>query len=185
MGDFSLFEAMRALATQFAAFEALLLIVSAVHKIVERVHLRNVIQRFAGVPLPLTSAALAGAVICESVAGVLLLVPSYRAAGAVLAACVWALYLALILRSLIQGRRNVDCGCSFGPEHPLGFFQVARNGILLGMTVFVAWATSSASTSAVDFVQGSQIVAACASLALYGALDQVMALRPLRSGEML
>jgi hypothetical protein len=34
-------------------------------------------------------------------------------------------------------------------------------------------------------VTASEVLAACALLALYGALDQVMALQPLRRGELL
>ena len=49
---------------------------------------------------------------------------------------------------------------------------------LLGLAILVA-----ASARGAVPVQGSQLLAACALLALYGALDQVMALAPMRSGE--
>jgi hypothetical protein len=48
--------------------------------------------------------------------------------------------------------------------------------------MLIAW-VSAASGSVPS--QASQVLGGIALLALYGALDQVMALRPLRSGEVL
>jgi Methylamine utilisation protein MauE len=183
MGEFTLIATLQALLAQIAAFEALLLIASAVHKVVTWSNSRNVVQRFAGVPGSWAAPALVGAVSSEVVAGVLLVVPAYRTTGALCAVLIWTIYLALILRAIAQGRRDVDCGCSFGPsQRPLGSFQVARNAVLMAFAVVVT--VGSAMGGAVP-VQGSQALAACALLALYAALDQVMALQPLRSGEVL
>jgi uncharacterized membrane protein YphA (DoxX/SURF4 family) len=183
MSEFTLIAAIQALLAQVAAFEALLLIASAAHKLVKWPSLQNVVQRFGAVPPSWAATALAGTVSSELVAGILLVVPAYRTAGAVLAAIIWAAYLALIVRAIVQGRRDVDCGCSFGPtQRPLGSFQVVRNAVLVGFAVLVA---SGSSMSGSVPVQASQALAACALLALYAALDQVMALQPLRSGEVL
>jgi hypothetical protein len=92
------------------------------------------------------------------------------------------MYGALIVRAIVQGRRDVDCGCSFGPAvKPLGSFQVARNLVLAAVAVFIA--AVSAFHGAVP-TQGTFLLGGLALLALYGALDQVMALQPLRSGEL-
>lgn len=171
----------QALAAQLAAFQALLLVASAAHKLLNGSYSRNVVRRFAGTPASLTAAALAGAISGEAAAAVLLMLPSYRTAGAVLASFIWAAYLALILRAIAQGRRDLDCGCGFGPsERPLGPFHAMRNAALLGLSVTVA---SAAITSPSVPLRGSHVLPAFALLALYGALDQVMALRPLRRGE--
>jgi hypothetical protein len=62
----------------------------------------------------------------------------------------------------------------------LGSFHVARNAVLAGLALLIAWVSaSSGSVSA----QVSQVLGAIALLALYGACDQVMALQPLRTGE--
>jgi hypothetical protein len=172
---------MQTLTTQFAVFQALLLIASAAHKAVKWSYSEAAVRQFAGVPSALTAAALAGVIVSELVAGVLLVVPAYREAGAALGGLIWTAYLVLILRAIVQGRRDVACGCSFGPGRPLGSFQVARNAVLLGLAVFVAM--GSALMGGIR-IQGSQALAACALLALYAALDQVMALQPLRSGEL-
>jgi hypothetical protein len=56
-----------------------------------------------------------------------------------------------------------------------------RNGILTGMAMLV---TGVCAGNAAGPVTATQVVAALALLALYGALDQVMALQPLRPGEL-
>jgi hypothetical protein len=176
-------DALRALTVQFAAFEALLLMVSAGHKTVRWSYSRGVVLEFAKVPAALAAPALAGVALVESAAAAMLLLPAYRAIGGLLAASVWTVYLALIVRAIIQGRRDADCGCSFGPtRRPLGWFQVSRSALLLGVAAMVTGVSAAGGSVAVE---SFQVLAACALLALYGALDQVMALRPLRSGEVL
>jgi hypothetical protein len=173
-------DAMRALAAQFAAFEALLLTASAGHKLVKWSHSWNVVRQFAGVPSSLATPVLGAVVLCEFSAAVLLIVPASRAAGGACAAFIWTAYLVLILRAIVQGRRDADCGCSFGASaRPLGAFQLTRNSLLAGAAIFVAVTSAGGSIA----IQGSQVLAGCALLALYGALDQVMALQPLRNGE--
>jgi hypothetical protein len=61
----------------------------------------------------------------------------------------------------------------------LGAFEVARNSLLVIFAVLLA----VSSTSGVEPVSATQALAAFALLALYGALDQVMSLQPLRRGE--
>jgi hypothetical protein len=180
MSEATLIGTLRALTAQFAAFEALLLIVSAGHKAVKWSYSRGVVLEFAKVPAALAAAVLAGVALVESIAGAMLMVPAYRTVGGLLAGSIWTLYLALIVRAIAQGRRDADCGCSFGPtRRPLGWFQVSRNALLLAVAAIVTGVSAVGGSVAVE---GSQMLAACALLALYGALDQVMALQPLRSG---
>jgi hypothetical protein len=166
-----------------ATFQAMLLAASAVHKAVRWTHSRNVMRQFAGVPGVLAGTSLGVATAVELAAGAQLLVPAYRTTGAVLAALIWSLYVALIVRAVVQGRRDVDCGCSFGPtSRPLGSFQIARNLALAALAVFIAWVSASGGSVP---AQGTFVLGGLALLALYGALDQVMALQPLRSGELI
>jgi hypothetical protein len=123
---------------------------------------------------------LGAVAVSEVAAAGLLLVPEWRTLGALLAAAIWTVYLLLIVRAIAAGRRDADCGCSFGAaQRPLGAFQVTRNGVLLALAVAVAMAGGRASGAGAPV---PQLLAACALLALYGALDQVMGLRPLRTG---
>jgi FtsH-binding integral membrane protein len=178
----SLGSAVQSFAAQMATFQAMLLAASAVHKAVRWTHSLTVMRQFAGVPGALAGTSLGVATAVELAAGALLMVPAFRTTGAVLAALIWTLYVALIVRAIVQGRRDVDCGCSFGPtSRPLGTFQIARNLVLAALALFIAWV--SAFGGAIP-AQGTFVLGGLALLALYGALDQVMALQPLRSGEM-
>jgi hypothetical protein len=171
------------LVVQLAAFQAVLLLASGLHKLARRGRTRSVIHDFAGVPRYLAPAAGVVVAATEMLVGSLLLTPSHRALGGVLAVLIWGGYLALILRAIAQGRRDVDCGCTFGAtQRPLGVFQVMRNGVLVCVALLVAAGSAASVTGPVI---ASQILAAFSLLALYGALDQVMALRPLRRGELL
>jgi len=171
------------LVVQLAAFQAVLLLASGLHKLTRLGRIRSVIHDFAGVPRYLAPAAGVGVAVTEMLVGLLLWTPSYRAVGGVIAVLVWGGYLVLIVRAIAQGRRDVDCGCTFGAtQRPLGVFQVMRNGVLVCVAMVVA--VGSAASDAGPVI-ASQILAAFALLALYGALDQVMALTPLRRGELL
>ena len=145
------------------------------------------VREFAGVPRALAPLAVLAVALAELLAGALLLMPAHRALGGVLAASIWAAYLGLMVRAIAQGRRDVDCGCSFGISHrPLGAFQVARNAVLVGMGVLVsAGALASGGSTADGPAIASQILGALALTALYGALEQVMTLTPPRGGVLL
>ena len=171
------------LAAQLAVFQALLLAASAVHKAAAWSRSLAVMRQFGGVPRSLSSTALGTVIASEFVAALMLLIPAYRTAGAILAAALWTVYLGLILRAILQNRRDLECGCSFGPSsRPLGAFQLLRNAVLTAMAVGIAGMSVVAGGVSVEL---SQVLGGVALLALYGALDQVMALQPLRSGELL
>jgi len=171
------------LIVQLAAFLAALLMASGLHKLVRRDRVRAAVHEFAGVPPRLAPSVVAAVAAAEVLAGVLLWLPSSRAAGGALALLIWGGYLGLILRAIAQGRRDADCGCSFGAgQRPLGAYQVARNAGLSGAALLVA-ATGSASPGTAVF--SAQILPALALLALYGALDQVMSLAAPRAGALL
>jgi hypothetical protein len=183
----SMIETGQVLAAQLAVFQALLLAASAAHKASTWSRSLEIMRQFGGVPRSLVSTASGAVIASEFLASLLLFMPSYRAAGAILAAALWSVYLGLILRAILQNRRDLECGCSFGlpsgaSSRPLGVFQLGRNAVLTAMAVGIASMSSVAGGVPVD---GSQVLGAVALLALYGALDQVMALQPLRSGELL
>ncbi|HEX4153431.1 MAG TPA: MauE/DoxX family redox-associated membrane protein [Steroidobacteraceae bacterium] len=172
----------RILTAQLAAFIALLLAASAVHKWLRWEHTVEVAREFAGIPRPAASAAALAAGLAECGAAGLMFSSGERMLGALLAAAVLTLYLALIVRALMAGRRNVDCGCSFGaPRHALGTFELARNAVLAIMALWVAVASARGGAP----IAASQILGAAALLASYAALDQLMGLQPMRTGAVL
>jgi len=169
------------LLAQVAAFLAVLLIASAVHKAFSWRRTRTVVEDFAGVPRQAASAAAFAACAIEALAGALLMLPDHRRAGAALAAAILSVYLALIARAVALNRGVVDCGCSFGAgSRNLGKYEIARNAVLLTTALLLL-----AYADAIASMAPSQLLAACALLALYGAADQLMALQPMRQGTVL
>jgi hypothetical protein len=171
---------LQSLAGQIAAFAALLLLASGLHKLIRRERTQMALEQFARVPRSVAVLAVVPVAAAELFAGVWVLTPAHRAAGAALAALIWGGYLALIRRAIAEGRRDVECGCTFGAaRHRLGAYQIARNALLTGAAAFVTVVTA---VTAADPVGAAQVPAALALLALYGALDQTMALAPPRAG---
>ena len=173
-------------AAQMAWFQAALLGAAAAHKLIRWPQTKSVARRFAHIPGSLTAAAGAAAVGIELAAAALLVFPATRAAGAATAALLWFWYLLLMLAAIRAGRRDIDCGCSFGTgaaagHRTLGVFQVTRNAVLVMLALSIAAVSWQGGIAAPP----SQVLAAFSFLALYAALDQVMSLQPLRSGEVL
>ena len=172
----------QAVALHAAAFLALLMASAGVHKLIHRSRAKRAIHEFVGVPLALAAPLAAAAALTEVIAAALLWMPDSRAIGGVMAAALSGAYLLLMLRSLSNGKRDVDCGCSFGSaHHPLGAFDLARNTLLTLAAAGVALTAGDAAAT----IGAPQILAGVALLALYAALDQVMALQPPRAGELL
>jgi hypothetical protein len=169
------------LSAQLAVFLALLLSASGAHKLLRWAPSRGVVRRFAQVPAALAAPVLIAVVAAEFASGLLLIVPGTRDLGGLLAATLLACYLLLIGAAIVRNRRDVDCGCSFAAAgRPLGAFQVSRNAVLLAAAALVAWVSARGGSAAPEWSQG---LGGAALLAVYGALDQVMSLQPLRGGE--
>ncbi len=178
----SLLTVSQQLLTQLGLFAAFLLILSSGHKWLQPLRMRAAVQKLTGVRR-FASAGVAVVSLCEFCAGVLLLVPGTRHAGAILALLIWSAYFLLIARAWASGHRDLDCGCSFGSIHQrLGVFPLVRNVSLVG----IGLALVGYPTSFSDSLTAERILVASALLALYAALDQVMALQPIRhTGEVI
>ena len=166
---------------QIGLFAAFLLILSSGHKWLQPARTRVAVQKLASLPLRFAKGVVVVVSLLEFCAGVLLVVPVTRYAGAALALLIWSVYFLLIARAWAAGRRDVDCGCSFGSLHqPLGAFPLLRNVSLVAIGLALVLGPTDVS----DLLSPSKILAGLALLALYAALDQVMALRPIRrAGE--
>jgi hypothetical protein len=174
--------------SQLTMFLVLLLGLAAIHKALRRTRTQRATADLTGLGWRGAGLAAAAAAVSEAAAAGLLLNPSSRMVGALLAAALWTGYSAMIARALLAGRRDLDCGCSFGAAHrPLGHFQLLRSLLLVVLASLVAALAVSggvnpvASTGAAMFA--TQLLAGVALLALYGAMDQVMAVAPMRAGE--
>ena len=83
-----------------AAFLAVLLIVSAAHKALDRRRMAGSVDALLGASGGLAVVALGCAALAELAAGVALIMPATRLIGAVAAAVIWSAYLRLILRAV-------------------------------------------------------------------------------------
>jgi hypothetical protein len=198
---------------QLALFLALLLLLSAGHKLRRPTLAGRAVAALTGLDamplsgkIPLTGAmrlSILGAVAAalgEGVAASMLVLPTHRVAGAALAAVIWSGYLVLLLRAVLAGRTLIDCGCSFGnTNRPLGSFQLARTLGLAVLAVLVAglayltadvdaYAAPTGAATVASAATAATNVSACLAaltlLGLYGALDRVMSLTPLRTGKL-
>lgn len=178
------------LAAQFAGFLALLLLASAAHKLAQRSHTQHAIRSLTGLDARPAALALAGLVLAEGIAGAALLIPPLRAAGAVLAAGLWGGYFLGLARAVAAGRRDVDCGCSFGAATPaaLGAPQLLRTGGLALGALLVAFGAAAPRMPDAGLAQvslGRAASLACGSIALFAlylAFDQLLDLRRLPIG---
>lgn len=174
------------LAVQVAAFLAALALVSAGHKFARPARARAAIEALTGVAAGTAAIGLVILAVAEAGAGVALLTPEWRAAGAALAAAIWAGYFVALARAIAAGRRDLDCGCSFGESHArLGPYHLLRTGGLAFVAAAIAAAPGAATAARHTFaVSLSTIGGALALLGLYFALDQLMSLGDPAAGAM-
>ena len=183
IGRIAMLGVVRILIAQLAAFLALLLLASAVHKAFRWPHTRRVVRDFAGVPAAPSSVTALAAALDRSArrraavrAGPS---PGGSGAGGALVGGVLGAHRARHRPGPARSRLRLQFRP--GASSRSGAFQVARNALLVFLALLVAVSAAGGSVP----VTASQVLAACALLALYGALDQVMALQPLRRGEVL
>lgn len=108
------------MAAYLAAYIGLLLLASAVHKFADPQRASEASRSLLGLPEAGARAAWMTAAAIEIGAAVAVLSTDARFAGAILAAMLWAGYVAAILVAAARGKA-VDCGCSFGggPQHSI------------------------------------------------------------------
>lgn len=112
-------------------FLALLLLVSAAHKLIERPRLALAAARLAGVDARQGLLLLAVSGALEGVAALALLIPQAHAAGVALAVLVWGAYGLALFRHRGQ---TLDCGCDLAArEKPVGVFVIVRPLVLAGL----------------------------------------------------
>jgi hypothetical protein len=194
MPEISPYALAQGVATPLALFASLLLGASALHKVTNPARARRAVGGLTGFGHAGATCAVAVAGAAEGLAAVGLLAAPFRGPAALLAAGVWAVYGLCIGAALLRGRRDLDCGCGFAAAHrPLGGFELLRNAVLVAVALLVALVAhlGPAAVGAgiwldAGIAGGAQLAsaafAALALLALYAALDHVMAQGPLRSG---
>jgi hypothetical protein len=159
-----------------AAFLSLMLFVSAVHKYLERERLVTATARLARVHLRYAPALLSVAALIELGAAVTLWSPATRVSGSVIAVLVWCAYLAFIVRAILSGDREFDCGCSFGQfgnsKRGLGEFEVIRNVALAFLAAVVALTGHLIGANPLGSLT---LMSGVLLLVLYASIDQLVA----------
>lgn len=110
---------------------------AAFHKASAMPEFRQAVSDYGLVPEKLAPAASLGLLVAETAAIGLLLVPSVRFVGGVLAAALLVLYGLAMMANLLQGRTFIDCGCG-GVRQSISYGLVARNGVLAGLALLAA-----------------------------------------------
>jgi len=115
-----------------ALFTALLFVRAAMHKLGDRYRLQGILADYAILPERSLATASYALPVLELGAAVLLLLPTTRPLGGVLAGTLLAIYAIAMGASLRRGRYMMDCGCGGAPE-PISWLLVARNTVLIAL----------------------------------------------------
>ena len=172
---------------QLGAFVSLLLLASGVHKLRGRERAAQAVTQLTGLPAGRAGVLAVLLGLLEIAAGVGLWVAPLRVDAALLAVLLWSGYFVFLVQAVASGARAVDCGCSFASGHAeIDLFAVLRAGALALLAMLVA-CSAGVAPGAVPYeagaaAVGTEVLAGLGLLALYIALDQVMALKPLRPG---
>ncbi len=157
---------------------ALILLIGAIDKLRDRELFEAIVENYRVLPagaasrwfallLPATEIAAAG----------LLLWPPLRAAGALGAVGLLALFSFAIAANLVRGRRDVDCGCGGASgRQTLSWWLVARNAVLALLAVIGAGEGAARATAWLDAF--TAVAGTLALLALYVFFNQIGANAP-------
>lgn len=158
-------------AAQLSGFLALLLLFAGTHKWLHRARAESAVRSLGRISGGSARAVASAVAIGEIAAGLLLVTSVTRFWGALIALCLWSVYLALIARAISQGRAEQDCNCSFAARHrPLGRFHIWRNTALIG----VAGAVVLAQDPGTGLWMPQSLLASVGLFVLYCALDLAM-----------
>ena len=160
-----------------AATLAIIFLVGAWQKLRDRMIFEISVDAYELVPLALVAPLALLLPIMEGAAGALLVTPSMRLPGAVLAACVLFVVTAAVVINLLRGHTDVGCGCGgVEDEQTLSWALVVRNAVL-GAVLMLSLATPASRVLVwLDYV--STAAGAIALYGLYVLANQLIANQP-------
>lgn len=140
--------------------------------------LEGIVADYRLLPEPLVRPVARALPIAEIAAGLLLLWPATRAAGALLAMALLLLFAFAMAVNLARGRREIDCGCFLGRQKErIGWLLVARNLLLVALAAPLTIVEPAAAPGLLDLL--TVLFAAGSLLALYAAFSRLAGLAPL------
>jgi hypothetical protein len=158
---------------EISLFLALVLVIAAGHKLLDRERLATSAAALTGAPQAMGATISLAAAAYEAATALCLIFPATRTVGTILAALVWLAYGAALWRRLGS---TLDCGCNFAARaKPVDRFSVAR---ALGLA---ALAATTLLTPAMPLTILSPF-AALGFLALYLALGEIMSITTFKRG---
>lgn len=153
----------RAVAVAFA----LLLLLSAWHKLSARSEFRAALGDYRLLAPALVPAFALLLPACEALLGGAWLA-GHASVAAPLTAALLGIYAAAIAVNLHRGRVHIGCGCGFGRasggDPPLSWWLVARNVLLGALALLGAWPATDRALGAYDWLTLLLALAAAASL---------------------
>ncbi len=163
-----------AISLALAVTLAALFAASAAHKLTDFQRAVAIVRAYRVAPDVLAPFILATVVAIELVVAVGLLAPAFRAIAAIGAAGLLLAYATAIGVNLARGRRDIDCGCSFGASgERLTPVLIFRNFGLATFALSAAAPVGARSLGLFDIV--SAIVFAFSAAALYLAFEGLRA----------
>lgn len=156
---------------------AAILATAATHKLRAPRWFAAQLEAYALLPQALLRPAARTLPLVEGAIAAALLLPASRAAAALAAGALLALYAAAIAVNLWRGRRDIDCGCAGpGESQPLRPLLLLRNAALLGLALFAGATPLARELGLFDgFVA---LAAAAVLLLLYAAVDGLLTNAP-------
>jgi len=122
-----------------AASVGALLLTGALAKLRDVALFRATLDNYRLLPDAALGAAAIALPLAELAAGVLILPTASRAVGALLALALLVLVTGAVAWRLTRGGGPIDCGCGGSTEVPLSGGLIARNAVLMLLTLSTRW----------------------------------------------
>lgn len=152
---------------ELTIFLAIVLAISAVHKLVRPDRISLAMAKLSGMPVGVASTAVFGVAALEFLVATALLFAQSRMIGATFAALIWFAYGIALLRKF---GTSLDCGCDFSTrEKPIGAFDILRAFGLSSLAALVTLMPATTATIITPF-------AIFGFLALYLAMGELAAI---------
>jgi hypothetical protein len=158
-----------------AAAFALLLLLTAWHKLSSREEFRAALLEYRLLPPALVPLAALLIPACEALLGLAWLA-GQASIAAPLTAALLGVYAAAIAINLGRGRVHMGCGCGFGgaagKDLPLSWWLVARNVLLGGLALVGAWPVADRALGIADWF--TLVLALAAAMVLFAGASQLL-----------
>lgn len=154
---------------------ALLLLLSAWHKLSARSEFRAALGDYRLLPPALVPAFALLIPACEALLGFAWLA-GYASSAAPLTAALVGVYAVAIAINLRRGRVHIGCGCGFGgasgEDPPLSWWLVARNALLGGLALLGAAPAGGRELGSYDWL--TLVLALAAAALLFAGASQLL-----------